>query len=245
MTTHYSTYTRIKSISLLLLLATMTAISCVKKDNTTNNYYTLPLNTQPPFIVQGIVNISIMTGVTSPTGMNITMLYQDSAQENVTLALSGLPANVFVDTTWIKRGIPTFSTTILFYDSAAVPGTYHPVITVTTASGVVTSYPFVLKVLPVSPDILGKYANCTSSCSGVAYSDSLYTDPTMPNKIWFSNFNNSGGSLYGIIKDWEITIPIQTVGGTTYSGASSGTVTSHSFGLNVRNGASVCTVNMN
>ena len=236
---------------IFILLATGAFLSCTKKYNTTNNYYVTPAPAQPAFLVEGISNISLINDISTSAVLNITVQYEDSAQENVTLSVSGLPAGVVIDTGWVSRGIPTFSTVLTVYDTTAlgaVPGKYTLNLAATTASGKKKSYPFALTISTVPTAFFGKYAACSSTCTGTAYSDSVYADPTTANRVWFKNFGNTGNMVFGsFTSGGTLIIPMQTSGGITYSGTSTGTLdfTGHHLNINYYAGSSSsCSVDM-
>ena len=211
-----------KKISLLLATATMSILSCTKTTTNNNNYG----SSQPPFIVNGLTDVTLRNGSIEESYLYLTMQYTDSSQEPVTLSLSALPTGIAMDTTWITTGTPTFSSNLTLYDTSAAganPGTYPMTLTATSASTKKT-FPFNIKVLPPAPctgSMVGKYINCYSCTSTSAYSDSVYADPTVVNKVWFTNFNNSGALVYGTYncESEVITIPSQTVGSVTYQGS--------------------------
>ncbi len=158
-----------------------------------------------------------------------------------------------MDTTWIHSGIPTFSTTLTVFDTSAasaIPGIYPVTLTATTTSGSVKSYPFNIKIQGMPTGFLGKYNNCTSFCgAGGTYTDSLYADATQPNKVWFTNFANSGNRVYALITTSEtLTIPSQTAGGTVYSSFNnSGTtldLTNHQMNLQITENSTICSFRM-
>jgi len=218
-----------KTCSLLALMVIVLA-SCTKN---TNNYYSS--GDKPAFIVQGLSDITLINNYQTYTTMSLSIAYQDSAQQSVTLSITGLPSGITLDTTWVKEGLPTFNTYLNIFDTTlagATPGNYKLAFNVTTASGQVRSYPFTLKVLPAPTAYLGKYTNCTNACAGATYTDSVYADPSNANKIWFTNFANTGSHVYGIISFSELTIPSQTVGGITYEGNASISPIYHTLNVN-------------
>jgi hypothetical protein len=164
-----------------------------------------------------------------------------------------------MDTTWITTGIPTFSTELILYDTTAAgatPGSYPMTLTATALVSGKKTYPFTLKILPATSCtqyITGKYNNCTSSCSSGFYADSVYADPVVTNKIWFTNFNKSGSKIYGLYQcgSEQLTIPAQVALATTYSGngSASGSSSSHFITLDMTEittfGTNNCTISMN
>lgn len=210
----------------VLLLLVLGAFSCTKSKTTVNNYTSLPGGNTPAFSVNGLSDITLTNLFSHSYTLYINVTYQDSAQENVTLSLSGLPQGITMDTSWIHSGIPSFNTSITFYDTTAAgatPGTYPITLTATTASGNKKFYTVNLNVLPMPTQFLGSYDSCFLYCGPTQmYSDSVYLDASIPNKIWFANFANSGHHVYGIISTGgQLTIPAQTFGANTYSGSGS------------------------
>lgn len=207
-----------------LILAFVAAItllsSCTKVDNNTTGSLVQP---KAAFIVNGITDLTMVNNYTYSTSLYLTVQYVDSAQQAVSLSVSALPAGVLMDTTWQSSGYPNFSTYLVLYDSSAtgaIPGSYPVTVTATTSSGEKKSYTFNLKVLPHPTSYLGKYNNCILFCGSANYADSVYADPSVSKKIWFSNFANSGHTVYGILSTAgrTINIPMQSFGSTYYSG---------------------------
>ncbi len=250
-----------KKISRLFLLAAITMAGCTKK--TTNNYV-LPVYPLPAYVVNGVHDISVRNGgsgsFTTDAMLDISVQYTDSAQETVTLSLSSLPAGiVLLDTGWVRTGIPTFNTTLTFLDTTtagATVGSYNMTLTAVGSTSGTKTYPFVLRVLPeqsCTQYLTGTYHNCVSGCSFATYTDSVYADPTVPNKIWFTNANGTGLHLYGMYScsSDALTIPDQTIGTTVYSGTGSGfgTPSTKNLSFNLHSTSSTginnCSVSMN
>ncbi len=233
----------------LLFFVVILFASCQKKNDTINNYTT---PSQPAFAVNGINDVSLTNNLVSSVAMSLAIQYLDSTQEDVTLAVTGLPAGISIDTTWVHRGIPSFNTTLTIEDTTgagAAPGTYSVAVTATTPSGSMRSYPFNITIHGMPTAFLGKYNNCMSFClpSG-PYTDSLYADPSVPNKIWFSNFANSGTPVYALITGFEqIIIPAQVVGGNTISTITTTSyidLTSHQFNIQINEGSGTCNLEL-
>ena len=234
--------------ALLLFIVIGAFASCLKKDNVVNNYTTAG-SVQPAFAVYGISDMLFVNDASYGNMLNLTVQYLDSVQENVTLSLAGMPPGITMDTTWINSGIPTFTTTLNLFDTNATgvtPGSYPVTLTATTASGKKKNYPFNLKVAAMPTGFLGKYNTCTTSCGGVVnYSDSIYVDASVPNKVWFANFANTGSAVYALISNPEIlTVPSQTISGVTYSGNANLFLAGHSMGITIHRGTSSCSINM-
>ena len=234
-------------LAYLLLVVAIIAISACTKTNTTTNNYIPPANGQPAFAVYGITDQTFVNYFTTNGTMDLTVKYLDSAQERVTLSVSGLPGDVTIDTTWVHSGIPTFSTQLSLYDTsstgAATPGIYPVMVIATTASGKAKEYTFNLTIKPLPSSVLGKYTNCYAYCdSTLHYTDSLYVDAAVPNKIWFTNYAGSGHAVYGLLTGpyGAITVPAQTIGGTIYTG--SGNISlPHSINISI---SGSCALNM-
>ena len=236
-----------KNIYLFIALIVLFALSCTKTKTTVNNYTVHATNSLPAFAVNGITDITFTTDFNVTASLNLTVEHLDSAQENVTLSLSGLPAGVVMDTLWVHSGFPTYSTTLSLFDTGIVggdvPGTYPLTLTAVTTSGKQKSFAFNLKVNPMPTGFLGKYNNCHSYCgTSMDYTDSVYMDPVIVNKIWFANYANSGYHVYGILtgQGGRLTIPAQTIGGQIFTG--DGTVSpNHSINISI---STSCTLNM-
>ena len=87
----------------LFFVLVLFAASCQKKNDTINNY-TVP--SQPAFAVNGINDVSLTNNLVSSASLSLAIQYLDSTQEDVTLAVTGLPAGISIDTTWVHRHIP-------------------------------------------------------------------------------------------------------------------------------------------
>jgi len=229
-------------------LAAACIVACTKK---TTIVMTEP---KPAFIVSGLTDVTLVNGTSSfgyyGVSVPITVQYNDSDQQMVTLSLSSLPPGITMDTTWRTKGYPTFTATLNMYDTTAAgatPGTYPMVLTAKTSTETKT-YPFNIIVRnppSCTAGITGKYYSCYGCPSG-SYADSVYNDPNIANKIWLTNINNSGGKIYAILtcSSMSLQVPSQTVGGVTYYGngyASAG----HQITLSLVKSGSSCYINMN
>jgi len=232
---------------LLLFSLLLIVLSCNK---TTNNTYVL--DSKPSYIVSGLSNLTLTNGSSSIAYESVTIMYEDSTQEFITLGLNGLPTGVTLDSSyWVGSGLPTFSTTIRLYDTTtagATPGNYPLTLTATNQEGRTTSYTFSLKIkaqIPCSTYLTGSYSYCSSCTSSSYYNDSVYADPTIPNRIWFTNFDNMGANVYGTLNcnSTYINIPLQTVGGKTYSGT--GNFSTHYLSLSAYVNSSYCSITLN
>jgi len=206
----------------LLIIFTTIAITGCKKTVTTN----VIANPYPSYVIEGLSDMSFTNYEFTSGTMTLKFDYTDSVQQYLTLSLSGLPNGITIDTSWIKTGLVPFTDNLIFYDTVAggtIPGIYPVTLTVTTNSGEQRSFSFKMHVNPMPTAFLGKYVNCSAACvAGITYTDSLYIDPIVKNKLWFSNFNNTGHAGYGYILsgnggEGAINIPPQTIGDTTYA----------------------------
>jgi hypothetical protein len=244
-----------KTIIFIAIAASATLSSC----NKTTNNTTGPVS--PAFTLQGIHDVSFVNGSTSYYAyyqLPVTVAYSDSSQETVTLSLSALPAGITMDTTFIASGIPTYSTTLTFYDTTqagAIAGTYPITLTATGSVTGKKTFRFNIKVVAqpsCTTGLVGKFFDCYSSCSstGANYADSVYADPAIVNKIWFTNLFGTGVKLYATYNcnTEEVVIPSQTVGGVNYSGSGSAYYSgTRSFNMEIYNSTTSmeCEVEMN
>ncbi|MCD6010461.1 MAG: hypothetical protein K0Q79_323 [Flavipsychrobacter sp.] len=159
----------------------------------------------------------------------ITVRYDDTInapQETVALEVSGLPPNVSMDTAWQHSGQTPLHTRILLYDTAAdrvMPGSYPIVITMHGSRSGTQTFTFMLKVVTPTPctgNVVGQFNFCFSYNTFVSYKDSVYDDPTIPQKVWFTNFHGTGKQVYALFNCYThyLEIPPQVVGGHSYWG---------------------------
>ena len=241
-----------KKSFLLIAFAVVAIVSCTK---TTNN--TTVISPLPAFTVNGITDVTFTNGTNYFISMPLSVQYDDSAQETVALSVSGLPAGITMDTLWVNRGIPSFSTVLSLSDTLLAggnPGTYPVSVVATGSKTGVKTYTFNLNV--VSPasctsaaNILGTYTSCYG-CSTPRYIDNVTGDPNITNKIWFANVYGTGVNLFGYYNcsTHSITVPAQTLNGVTYFGLGSASWGSgyHSISLTITNSSSgTCNVTLN
>ena len=205
-----------KKISLVVVLLVLIITGCTKK-----YYYGSEGNDNPPYIVQGINDFSINED-SGPSVMGLSIMYQNSDQENVKVSLENVPAGLF---TIIERpsGIPSFSSFIQFTDSSATPGTYTVNLVVTGAKSGKKSFPFTITVT-TTPDcrdeIIGTYSTSSLCSAGPSnYSSDIEKD-VVNKRIIIKNWENSGEQVFATTNciNGQLTIPSQTVNGVTYSG---------------------------
>jgi hypothetical protein len=236
-----------KNLYLFPALILMALVSCNKGKTTTNNYITPVNNPQPSFAINGITDITFTNNFTVTATLDLTIQHLDSAQENVSLALTGMPIGIIMDNNWVHSGIPTYYTSLSLFDTSVAggvtPGTYPLTLTATSASGGNKTYTFNLKIQAMPTGFFGKYNTCYAYCgSTTTYTDSVYADAIVVNKIWFANYAGSGHSVYGMLtgQGGGVTIPSQTISGTTYTG--SGTVNpAHQINISI---SPSCALNM-
>ena len=172
--------------SALLLLAVGTG--CTKKDNVVTNNNTVKPSVEP-FVINGLTNFTLTNDFLTYQAETLNVQYMDSAQELVTLDVSGFPAGISFDSSQFQSsGYPSFSTILTVLDTFAegiAPGTYPITLRATTASGKARSYTINLKVLPVPSIFTGLYDSCTYSYVGtpVTFRDSIYFDGSIRNKV--------------------------------------------------------------
>lgn len=208
---------------LLFAAICMSIASCTKK---TNNYYANPT---PSFTISGIHDIKMQADAIPVAQLNLIVQYMDSAQGRVSLAISSLPAGITLDTNIMLSGIPTFYTNLTFYDTSstpATPGTYPVTLTCYSSNSTQKTFTFNITVQSepdYTIDMIGKYTNCSSECVGTVYTDSIYEDAIVQNKIYFHNFMNTGMTVYANVTAtspqvsvYAVNVPQQTVGGYTF-----------------------------
>jgi hypothetical protein len=184
----------------------------------------------PPEIgIYGLQEVTLYNTGFFVGSLPITVRYDDTMhapQETVALEVSGLPPNVTMDTAWLHSGQTPLRTRILLYDTAAeraMPGSYPIIITMHgSRSGTQT---FTFKLTVVTPpactgNLVGQYNFCLSYNEYLSYKDSVYDDPTIPEKVWFTNFNGTGKLVYAFFNcsTHYLEIPPQVVKGHSYWG---------------------------
>jgi len=210
----------------------------------------------PAFIVNGITDVTLINGTSYHFSMPLTVQYNDSAQETVTLSVSGLPAGFTMDTTWVHRGIPTYNTALSVSDTLLAgytPGTYPVIITATGSQTGTKTYQFNINVVSPascasSSNVLGTFTHCYA-CGGNQYTDNVTADPDITNKIWFANVYGTGVKLFGYYdcNTSILTFPYQTVGSTSYFGSGNSSLSAGLVRANITlytSAGTNCTINM-
>lgn len=141
--------------SIVFIAISALVCSCTKpSNNTTNNTTVLP-STVRAYTVDGVQDVILKEGPTA--SMPITLTYHDSAQQNVTVSLSGAPSFIFagvggfgaIANTGPWSGVPTFTIPLVFYYQGGTPyvkGTHVMTLTCTNATGVIKTLKFNLKL---------------------------------------------------------------------------------------------------
>ncbi|MGN6567627.1 MAG: hypothetical protein ACTHJ0_06730 [Flavipsychrobacter sp.] len=157
--------------------------------------------------------------------MLYSVLYIGPIQENVDITLSGLPKGISADTTNPHSGVAPFTCYFTLTNDGTAAGGVYPI--KVNCHGSKTGdkyYSFNLKVLRApqcTSMVTGKWTR-NFDCNGNAYVDSIIVDPAgFSNRIYFTNFNGQGISIYAELdcNNGFINIPSQTVGGHTYYGS--------------------------
>jgi hypothetical protein len=142
-----------KNYYLLFSLVALLFAGCTK--NSTTSVSPLPV---AAYSVTGISDIMITqnTGSAFPVNMPITLTYNDSTEQQVSVAISGIPAFIIYGTkvgdpytftmfTGPWSGIPTFTIPLQIYYNYTAPystGNYPVSVTCTSASGVTRVFTF-------------------------------------------------------------------------------------------------------
>ena len=182
----------------------------------------------PDYGIYGLHDISIVNSPSEIVTTPISVKYENTGaapDEVIGIKVSGLPANIAVDTGALKASRTPFSTSLDFYDTSggAIPGVY--IITLTTEGTISNTKTYRIRLTitdppPCTSGITGRYHYCYSYYTGVSYTDSVYNDPSEVNKVWFTNFNNTGVAAYGLLNCYTmyLDIPAQVIKGVTYQG---------------------------
>jgi len=216
-----------KKTLLFLTLAIIGFASCKKEENT---YNASPF--VPPYHVEGLTDITIQKSSDPSTPaygtMRLNFIYENQEQEKITLSVEGAPQGMV---TYISDsvGYPSFTSMVNLIDSATAPGNYALKLVVQGRASGRREYAFDVKVLP-APVINNLLAangyNSYTSCGSVnGFIQNITAVSGSNSRILFSNFDNTGNQIEGIMNGNSnygyITIPTQTVNGVTYYSNSS------------------------
>jgi hypothetical protein len=231
---------------LFLALLVIGFASCKKDDNDA-------APTKTPYYVSGVQDVTIQK---VPSGnpytyLNLSLVYDHNEQERVALSLEGVPDGLKYKFT-IKSGIPTFNSSLQLVDSGVVAGDYALTLVATGATSGRKTYQFNVTVL-AAPDCSGEVAGTgylsQGYCSGPnTFSQDITSVSGTPGRVLFSNFDNTGAQVYGVVTCFtnQIVIPTQTVGGAVYQGNAYYNTSGSTTNINInysRNGTS-CSLNL-
>jgi len=197
-----------------LLLFIWLLIGC-EKTATTNNY--IDNDHLQAFSLEGLHDFVLSTEVPI-VNQYLTLRHTDSSQQRVHVYVSGLPDGITVDTTMLIDGYPTYTFTLSLNNRIdkipAVIGVYEACLNVVGDVSGLKKFPFLINVTSPSSctnDYTGLYYSCSADCNPGNFADTITADSLVPNKIWLSNFNNQGRSVYAFIQcaDKLFTIPAQ------------------------------------
>lgn len=194
------------------------ALTVILYAGCTKNYYT-PV---PRFVVENLIDFSINANIQMYVA-SISIKHNKGEQEHVSLSVEGLPEGLSYRFIGDSSGIAPISTNIYYRDSSAKVGTYKVNLVVNGSNSGIVRYPFTIKVDPVpecTDGLIGQYL-CDDACAGNNFSDNVTKDPVIPNRIYFSNFNNNGTRLYADIycrTSSNIYVPSQVINGNVYQG---------------------------
>lgn len=149
-----------KLVFALAVTLTAALYSCDKKPSTP---VVTPVTNKTEFNINGISDIKIPSNGGGELVLSIQLI--SGTQENVTLAISGVPAKVSADFS-TTSGIPTYATILSFTSNDEAVGTYPVTITATSASGVKKEFKFNLvieKPEDCATPLLGNYTG-SSQC---------------------------------------------------------------------------------
>jgi hypothetical protein len=219
---------------------------CTKNTTTNNN---INKDTLSAYTVHGIRDMKLSTD-TATASSNIVVHYSDSAQQLVHLSVTGLPAGITIGNNFVTEGYPTFSTTLTLLDTnylqPAIEGDYPILFNCTSATGQIKSYPFTLHITHPGDTCLSTYTGIFPSCNNGTntFADTVTNDATIPNKIWFSNFNGEGIRVAAMVSNCQVLIPAQISAGKLISGGGK-TMTGSRLKLNIKSGDRFYLVEMN
>ncbi len=206
-----------KSAVLFLALLVFGFASCTKQ-------YDDELNT-PAYHVDGVTDLTLIKGSRSggsTPGLQLSVVYENSQQERVHLTLENVPTGLYYKF-YTPTGIPTFSSFVSFADSGVAEGNYSMRVVATGENSGRRELVFNMEVTgqpDCSADLIGSGYLSNSSCTSGSFSQSITKATGFTNNIILNNFDNNGTSLRAVVDcDFQqLTIPLQTINGVTYSG---------------------------
>ncbi len=183
------------------------------------------------YIINGLHDVTIQQGQDDQLDLNVQ--YTGPIQENVTLAIWGLPAGVTADLN-PTTGTPNYNATVVFTDHYGVPGNYLIKLIAHGSQTGDRTYTFNLHILtPANCGVLGFYSQGTTGCgnnTNYQYTDNVVNSTAAANRIVFQNFADMPYQVYADINcsNNTLTIPNQLLpNGVQVAG--SGTFTSNTM----------------
>jgi len=128
----------------------------------------------------------------------------DTSKGIISFYISGLPSGITIDSSQATKGVPPFSTAIVFRnDGSAKSGTYNVKVNCYRAAiRNFRSYDLSLTVLPApagsncASRSLGSWPRCYIDTGTSVYSDQATADPSNPNRVILANGNGMGYPMY-------------------------------------------------
>lgn len=153
--------------------------------------------------------------------MRLHVTYHAGTKAPVRLSVQGLPKGLsyyFSDST----NTPPYYTTFAIFDSMAELGTYRFYVVADGGINGKFFLPVDIKVEPIPncSDELMSGALGGSLCVGPNFQDSIVKSPTVPNRIVFTNWANTGAAAFADVQCayQYIKMPSQTINGAIYQG---------------------------
>lgn len=154
-----------KIIFALAVTLTVAVYSCDKKTSTP---VVTPVKNNTEFNINGISDIKIPSNGSGDLVLSVQLV--SGTQENVTLAISGVPSKVTAEFS-TTSGIPTYASILSFTSNDEAAGTYPLTITATSASGAKKEFKFNL--------VIEKPEDCATPLIG-NYTGTVQCDASSP-----------------------------------------------------------------
>jgi hypothetical protein len=202
-----------------MFVVVLAITSCKKSDNDAEPF-------KPSYHIDGISDVTIQKmvfGGAPYAYLNLSLVYENSEQERVTLSIDSVPPKLFTRFS-TKSGIPSFTSSLFLADSGVAPGVYTLKLNAEGANSGKKSFDINLTVLAApdcSSDITGTGYTSQSNCASASPYLQDITASGESGKVVFSNFDGSGTQIYGYVNcgSYYITIPQQVVNNITYQGS--------------------------
>lgn len=188
----------------IIAASTMMLFSC-SSNNNNNNVGLMKVNGVHDIVVGNVYGDSM--------SLNI-----DGLEENVTLAVTGLPQGVLTSIN-PASGIPEFTSFLRFTNMSAVPGTYDCQLVCSGTESGKKTYDFTAVVKgPLVCGLLTPYSG-TSNCNA-NFSESISAVVTQESAINDIRFQNFGGRGFPVTatancNNMTIIVPLQSINSTT------------------------------